>query len=58
MGKLKNHMMEVDDYVNSIINEKTIEEILVSVDQLYGKYWVGYVAEQLIDHNELTNIND
>ena len=58
MGKLKNHMMEIDDYVNSIIDEKTIEEILVSVDQLYGKYWVGYVAEQLIDHRELTNIND
>ena len=52
--------MEIDDYVNSIIDEKTIEEILVSVYQLYGKYWVGYVAEQLIDYwvNELTNIND
>ena len=58
MGKLKNHMMEIDDYVNSIIEEKTIEEILFSVDQRYGNYWVGYVAEQLIDHNELTNIND
>ena len=58
MGKLKNHMMEIDDYVNSIIDEKTLEEILITVDRLYGKYWVGYVAEQLIYHRELTNIND
>tara|TARA_R110000803_G_scaffold173312_1_gene236052 strand:- start:395 stop:559 length:165 start_codon:yes stop_codon:yes gene_type:complete len=50
MGKLKNHMMEVDDYVNSIIDEKTTEEILFSVDQRYGNYWVGYVAEQIVDH--------
>jgi len=56
MGKLKNHMMEVDDYVNSIIEEKTIEEILFSVDQRYGNYWVGYVAEQLVDY-KLTDNN-
>jgi hypothetical protein len=56
MGKLKNYMMEVDDYVNTLIEDKTIEEILFSVDQRYGNYWVGYVAEQLID-NKLTNNN-
>ena len=33
MGKLKNYMMEVDEFVNSIIDEKTTEEILISVDQ-------------------------
>ena len=58
MGKLKNHMMEIDDYVNTIIEDMTTEEILFSVNQKYGNYWVGYVAEQLIDHRELTNIND
>lgn len=57
MGKLKNHMMEIDDYVNTIIEDKTTEEILFSVNQKYGNYWVGYVAEQLID-NELTISND
>jgi|TARA_R100001163_G_C4985398_1_gene139942 hypothetical protein len=57
MGKLKNHMMEIDDYVNTIIEDMTTEEILFSVNQKYGNYWVGYVAEQLID-NELTNSND
>jgi hypothetical protein len=56
MGKLKNYMMEVDDYVNTLIEDKTIEEILISVDQRYGNYWVGYVAEQLMD-NKLTNNN-
>ena len=56
MGKLKNYMMEVDDYVNTLIEDKTIEEILFSVDQRYGNYWVGYVAEQLIDI-KLTNNN-
>ena len=56
MGKLKNYMMEVDDYVNTLIEDKTIEEILFSVDQRYGNYWVGYVAEQLMD-NKLTNNN-
>lgn len=56
MGKLKNYMMEVDDYVNTLIEDKTIEEILFSVGQRYGNYWVGYVAEQLID-NKLTNNN-
>ena len=57
MGKLKNHMMEIDDYVNTIIEDMTTEEILSSINQKYGNYWVGYVAEQLID-NELTNSND
>jgi hypothetical protein len=56
MGKLKNYMMEVDDYVNTLIEDKSIEEILISVDQRYGNYWVGYVAEQLMD-NKLTNNN-
>mgnify|MGYP000265120158 CR=1 FL=1 len=56
MGKLKNYMMEVDEFVNSIIDEKTTEEILISVDQRYGNYWVGYVAEQLVDY-KLTNNN-
>ena len=56
MSKLKNHMMEVDDYVNSIIEDKTIEEILFSDDQRYGNYWVGYVAEQLVDY-KLTDNN-
>ena len=56
MGKLKNYMMEVDDYVNTLIEDKTIEEILFSVGQRYGNYWVGYVAEQLIDI-KLTNNN-
>ena len=56
MSKLKDHMMEVDDYVSSIIEEKTIEEILFSVDQRYGNYWVGYVAEQLVDY-KLTDNN-
>ena len=32
------------------------EEILISVDQRYGNYWVGYVAEQLVDY-KLTNNN-
>ena len=57
MGKLKNHMMEIDDYVNTIIEDMTTEEILFSINQKYGNYWVGYVAEQLID-NELTNSSD
>ena len=48
--------MEVDEFVNSIIDEKTTEEILISVDQRYGNYWVGYVAEQLVDY-KLTNNN-
>jgi len=52
MGKLKNHMMEIDDYVNTIIEEKTIEEILISVDQQYGNYWVGYVAEQIVEYKK------
>jgi len=56
MSALKNHMMEIDDYVNSIIEDKTIEEILFSVDQRYGNYWVGYVAEQLVDY-KLTDNN-
>ena len=56
MSKLKNHMMEVDDYVKSIIEDKPIEEILFSVDQRYGNYWVGYVAEQLVDY-KLTDNN-
>ena len=56
MGKLKNYMMEVDDYVNTLIEDKTIEEILFSVDQRYGNYWVGYVAEQLVDY-KLTDNN-
>ena len=56
MSELKNHMMEIDDYVNSIIEDKTIEEILFSVDQRYGNYWVGYVAEQLVDY-KLTDNN-
>lgn len=56
MGKLKNYMMEVDEFVNSIIDEKTTEEILISVDQRYGNYWVGYVAEQLVDY-KLTDNN-
>ena len=56
MGKLKNYMMEVDDYVNTLIEDKSIEEILISVDQRYGNYWVGYVAEQLVDY-KLTNNN-
>jgi|TARA_R100001460_G_scaffold72231_2_gene112984 hypothetical protein len=56
MGKLKNHMMEVDEFVNSIIDEKTTEEILLSVDQRYGNYWVGYVAEQIVDY-KLTDNN-
>ena len=56
MEKLKNNMMEVDDFVNSIIDEKTKEEILFSVDQRYGNYWVSYVAEQIVDY-KLTNNN-
>ena len=56
MGKLKNYMMEVDEFVNSIIDEKTTEEKLISVDQRYGNYWVGYVAEQLVDY-KLTDNN-
>jgi hypothetical protein len=52
MGKLKNCMMEVDDFVNSVIDEKTTEEILFSVDQEYGNYWVGYVAEQLVNYKK------
>ena len=56
MGKLKNHMMEIDDYVNTIIEDMTTEEILFSINQKYGNYWVGYVAEQLIEY-KLTNNN-
>tara|TARA_R110000782_G_scaffold114222_1_gene204328 strand:+ start:398 stop:565 length:168 start_codon:yes stop_codon:yes gene_type:complete len=53
MGKLQNsHMIEIDEYVGSVIEEKTTEEILCSVDLLYGNYWVGYVAEQLIDYKK------
>ena len=41
--------MEVDDFVNDLIDEKTNQEIISSVNKKYGNYWVSYVVERLLD---------
>jgi len=58
MGYFKNHMMEVDDHVNELIDDKTNQEIINSVNKKYGNYWVSYVVERLLDldKEELENI--
>tara|TARA_R100000935_G_C2712264_1_gene114565 strand:+ start:304 stop:480 length:177 start_codon:yes stop_codon:yes gene_type:complete len=58
MGYFKNHMMEVDDHVNELIDDKTNQEIINSVNKKYGNYWVSYVVERLLDldKEEVENI--
>ena len=58
MGYFKNHMMEVDDHVNELIDDKTNQEIIISVNKKYGNYWVSYVVERLLDldKEEVENI--